>query len=118
MRDAKQMAREWSGSEADARQVFLGGGVWFPEESVFGVQNQPSEARVSKLKYMKKQAGGGCAAWRWRRGGNAKATRGDNAVRSSSSPSAGDPVLPRTSSPASGTFPSSYDHRDPWVCPE
>lgn len=50
--------------------------------------------------------------------GKAKATHGDNAVLSSFSPSAGALVLLRTSSPASGTSPSSYDHRDPLACPE
>lgn len=92
------------------------------EEGAFGVQNQPSEARVSKLKHINKQAGRGCAcelrAVVETQGIKAKATRGDNAVRSSSSPSAGAPAPLRTSSPASGTFPSSYDRRDPSACPE
>lgn len=51
-------------------------------------------------------------------GGEAKATRGDNAARSSFSPSAGAPVPLRTSSPASGISPSSYGRRDPSACPE
>lgn len=92
------------------------------EEGVFGVQTQPSEAKLSKLEYRNKQAGEAVpvtsAVWRVAESeGKAKATRGDNAVRSSSSPSADAPALFRTSSLASGTFPSAYDHRDPSACP-
>lgn len=48
----------------------------------------------------------------------AKATRGDTAARSSSSPSAGAPARLRTSSPASGTSPSSCGRTGPWACLE
>lgn len=43
-------------ARAEARQVWRGRGGLITEEGVFGVQNQPSEARLSKLKYINKQA--------------------------------------------------------------
>ncbi len=54
--DVEQMAREWQGPS----QTGLGEDL-VTGEGVFGVQNQPSEARLSKLEYINKQAGGGCA---------------------------------------------------------
>lgn len=50
--------------------------------------------------------------------GKAKATHGDNASRSSFSPSAGAPVRLHTSSLASDISPVAFDHRDPLACPE
>lgn len=51
------MARERSGLELGLKPDRFGGEDLITEEGVFGVQNQLSEARLSKLKYINKQAG-------------------------------------------------------------